>query len=320
MSAPSPFLPGTNIQFAWDSTSLGYFKNCAWLYKTFMIDGWVTRDESIHLRFGIEYHKTLEDFDRFRAQGLNHEDALRRTIRGAIERTIGWDPDPSTKAGKYKNRWSLVRSCVGYIDKFRADAAKTHILANGAPAVELSFKFELDWGPLDHIQSSSEQRRFYVLSGHLDRVVRLGEDLYVMDRKTTTSALGSYYFTQFDMSGQMTQYTLAGQVVINSPIKGVIIDACQLALEKPDGFERRITHRTPARLTEWLADLKVWLDVARHYAEEDVWPRNEQSCDKYGGCVMLEVCKAAPHIRGAILKSKYIQLPKEERWNPLKPR
>jgi hypothetical protein len=31
--AVSPFLPGTKIQFAWDSTSLGMLKTCPRLYQ-----------------------------------------------------------------------------------------------------------------------------------------------------------------------------------------------------------------------------------------------------------------------------------------------
>src|SRR4029077_16909070 len=73
---PSPFIQGTNIQYAWDSTSIGYLKTCPRLYQYIMIEGWTGRGESIHLRFGIEYHKALEEYDRSRANGTTHEDAL----------------------------------------------------------------------------------------------------------------------------------------------------------------------------------------------------------------------------------------------------
>ena len=60
----SPFLPGTNIQYAWDSTSLGMLKTCPRLYQYTMIDGWSAKDENVHLRFGQEYHSALEEYDR----------------------------------------------------------------------------------------------------------------------------------------------------------------------------------------------------------------------------------------------------------------
>ena len=68
--ARSPFLPGTNIQYAWDSTSLGLLKTCPRKYQYEMIEGWGTRDESIHLRFGIEYHTALQDYAISRAKGV----------------------------------------------------------------------------------------------------------------------------------------------------------------------------------------------------------------------------------------------------------
>ena len=71
----SPFLPGTNIQYAYDSTSLGLLKTCPRLYQYTMIDGYVAKGESIHLRFGIEYHQALQDYDIARAEGIDHEDA-----------------------------------------------------------------------------------------------------------------------------------------------------------------------------------------------------------------------------------------------------
>ena len=44
---------------------------------------------------------------------------------------------------------------VDYLIIFVDDPAQTHIMSNGKPAVELSFRFELDFGPnSDHPYSS----------------------------------------------------------------------------------------------------------------------------------------------------------------------
>ncbi|MFA6159423.1 MAG: hypothetical protein WC763_07395, partial [Candidatus Paceibacterota bacterium] len=83
---PSPFLPGTNIQYAFDSTSLGYLKTCPRLYQYLMIEGWGSLDESVHLRFGIEYHQALQEYDIARAQGSNHPDATRLALHDLLKR------------------------------------------------------------------------------------------------------------------------------------------------------------------------------------------------------------------------------------------
>src|SRR5690348_13105605 len=114
--AQSPFLPNTNIQFAWDSTSLGLFKTCPRLYQYTMIEGWASAAESIHLRFGQEYHAALQDYEIARAGGASHEAAIHASVSALFARIYDWDVDTTTKAGKYKNRTSLVGLVVDYLD------------------------------------------------------------------------------------------------------------------------------------------------------------------------------------------------------------
>src|SRR6266404_5490773 len=200
----SPFLPGTNIQFAWDSTCLGYIKQCPRLYQYTIIDGWSPKDESVHLRFGGEYHQAIQEYDIERANGTSHEDAIRSAVRDLLIRTADWYVDEETKAGNYKNRRTLIQLCVDYFDFFADDPAQTFILENGKPAVELSFKFELDWGPKFEGMEDQQVTQPYLLCGHLDRVVTFSDHLFVLDHKTTTTAPGPYFFNQFEPNNQMT--------------------------------------------------------------------------------------------------------------------
>lgn len=333
----SPFLPGTKIQYAWDSTSLGYLKTCPRLYQYIMLDGWSGKGESIHLRFGQHYHSALENYDKRRAEGLDHEEALYDTVQALLADTWDsetgrpWTVDETTKAGKYKNRHSLVRSVIYYLDDHRDDPAKVYILDGGKPAVELSFRFELEWGPnytrrvtvetdigpMDGIEESEPQP--YLLCGHLDKVVDFNGALFDMDHKTTTTTPGDYYFDGFNPNNQMTLYTLAAKVILAAPIKGVIINACQLLVDDTK-FKRGFTHRTSGQLEEWTHDLRYWFAQAEHYAANEYWPMNDTSCDKFGGCKFREVCSKDPQVREVYLKSNFDKLPLEERWNPLKPR
>lgn len=310
--ALSPFLEGTQIQIAWDSTSLGWLKVCPQLYKYQMIDGWVPPEESVHLRFGQEYHQALQNYDVLVAQGCGHDAALHEVVRELLERTADYNPDPETRAGKYKSREALVRTVIWYLDEHRDDPARVLIMADGRPAVELSFQFELDWGPFGYESP-------YTLCGHLDKIVDYNGSLFIMDHKTTTTTPGSYYFDQFEPNNQMTLYTLASQIIVNSPVKGVIINVAQLLTES-SRFVRGITYRTPDQTDEWTRDLEFWLSIAQGYAEQNYWPKNDTACDKYGGCRFREVCSKSPKVREQFLKSHFTQLALADRWNPLKPR
>ncbi len=323
----SHFLPGTSIIYAWSSTSLGLLKECPRKFQYTAIDGWTGRDESIHLRFGNEYHWALQDYAVSRAKGVKHEDAIHDTVRALHNRVWDWVVDRNSRAGKYKNRESILGLVIDYLDHFVDDPADTFILESGEPAVEVSFKFELDWGPQasqpslsqamdeatrnryldvgDEVKVDISNRQPYLLCGHLDRVVSFNSDLYVMDRKTSISTIGTYYMDQWSPSNQMTLYTLAGNIILKSPVRGVIIDAAQPLLEKPNAFARGFTYRTPDQLQEWMDDLRFWLGQAEAFATANYWPQNDTSCMKYGGCPFKEVCSKSPAVRETYLAATF---------------
>jgi hypothetical protein len=361
-TAPSPFLPGTKIQFAWDSTSLGWFKECPRLYQYFMIEGWSPKGEHVHLKFGGLYHSALEHYDMARALGHNHEEALNLIVHQTLIDT--WEHDlkcvnghdrceggafegcpycekvggkPWVSEHETKTRETLIRSIIWYLEQFGVtDPAETVILADGKPAVELSFRMELDWGPSAIPQSIQDQERGfqrglgrdedeisvdeknkqpYLLCGHLDRVANYAGGTYVFDRKTTGSALGSNYFDQYDPDNQMSLYSLAAQVIYKTPAKGVVIDAAQVMVGFTR-FGRGFTYRTPAQTAEWLNDVKHWFRLAEEYATEGYWPMNDKSCHKYGGCMFRKVCSKSPEVRQRFLESDF----DKRSWNPLEVR
>ncbi len=335
---PSPFLPDTQVQYAIDSTSLGYFKRCPRLYQYAIIERWRARGESLDLRFGLEFHQAMQDYAKSRAAGIPHDDSVFDVINELGFRTDDWRPTEDThgKKAKYKNREFLIRSVIWYLDDHAEDSVQTYIKADGAPAVELNFKFELDWGPIQgtnnlamRINTEEELERTgygttvvanqpYVLCGHIDRVVTYAGELFVNDYKTTTRTLSPSFFNQFEPDNQMTIYTLAGKVVLSAPIKGVLIDGVQIGIEvETNRSVRSFTYRTQDQLDEWLLDLRYWLGLMEQYAIQDYWPQNDTSCDKYGGCMFRKICSKSPGVREAFLKSDFEKGPQ---WNPLIPR
>lgn len=318
----SPFLPGTKIQYAYDSTSLGLLKTCPRLYEYTMIQGWVPKDESIHLTFGIHYHSALQYYDVVRAEGMKHEDAIHETIRVTLKSMDGWEVDRTSKTGKYKNPNTLISLVVDYLDHYEDDPAETYIKSDGTAAVELSFRFELDWGPEAGFANddSVNPSQPYLLSGHLDRVINFNDNLFVLDHKTTTTTLSDYYFNQYEPNNQMTLYSLAGHTVLDAPIKGVCISGAQIMLDSPNRFVRRFTYRTADQLDEWLLDLRFHLANAEHYATVEHWPMNDTACDKFGGCKFRGICSKSPQVREMFLKTDFIKLEEDQKWNPLRSR
>lgn len=304
----SPFIPGTEVQWAWDSTSIGWMMECWRKYYYAMVKGYRSKAESVHLKYGILYHKGLELFDKYKAEGSSFDDAQARMVQWILDAT--WEEGkPWETDHDKKNRESLVRSVIWYTEHYKNDPAQTVILADGSPAVELTFQLRLGY-------SVPDTNQYYVISGHTDRLVSLQEDLYISDRKTTGSALSSYYFSQYKPDAQMTIYTLAGKIVHKQPIKGVLIDAAQI-LVGSTAFQRGLTYRTDEELEEFLTELETyWFPQARERALSGNWPHNPKACHRYEGCQFREVCSMSPSVRRIRLASDFI----EHKWNPLEAR
>lgn len=308
LKAFSKETPG--LQLAWDSTSLGALKTCPQFYLYTIVEGWQPRSTSVHLTFGIHYHKAIEIYDHKKSEGLSHDDALDTALAYCLEATVDrlpngkWKPwfsdDPN------KNRFTLVRSVVWYLEQFTDDAATTIQMANGKPAVELSFRFEID------VELEGNKA---LLCGHLDRLVEFSGQLWVMDHKTTRYTLDQRYFDSFNPDNQMSLYSLASQVVFNQPVRGVIIDGAQI-LATLSRFQRGFTHRSKPGLSEWLEDASYFIKSAEGYVSHNFWPKNDKACGMYGGCAFRQVCSSAPKIREALLQASF----QRRVWDPLEVR
>jgi len=308
--APSPFIPETNIQFAVDSTSLDSAFRCARLYQYVIIEGYRPKHENIHLRFGIEFHTCMADYEACRIAGENHNDAVFDTIRALLFRLEDFWPDPDTKAGKYKSRLHLIMAVIKYLDEHQDDPAETLMLKNGKPAVELSFRVELGM--------DAAPGQPYILCGHIDKLVKFQGYVFGKDYKTTTYTPTDHYWKQYDYpDNQMTIYTIATRIILPEPAKGMMIESIQNFVEDPPRITRGLTYRTEDQLDEWILTLECKLIEMRKWSEDNYWPMNPTACDKYGGCPFRPVCNVPPSMRDAVLETEY---EKGERWNPLKPR
>lgn len=305
--APRPFSEVTpNFQLVWDSTSLGWFKTCPRYYYYQMILGYAPKSKSIHLTFGGWYASGVELYAKARAEGQDHNDAVLAMVKWAMGVTGTRDEagvfTPWESGDQFKNRYTLIRSLVWNVDDREHSPWRTVILANGKPAVELSFKFE----------AFTVGDETIYLSGHMDEVVENDGRTWVKDDKTTKGAVDANYFRHWTPNNQMSLYSIAGKVILNRPVSGVLVRATQIQV----GFNRFNTQQVPRPepiLTEWLADAKYWIERARECAINNHWPMNDTACTNYMGCAFQRVCSVSPSHRKAWLAEDFVKFT----WNPL---
>jgi len=302
------------VQFAWDSTSLKLAETCLRKYQLKMIFGWQPERKSVHLLFGGWYATALESYYKYTADGMSQDEALIEVVSEALVETWEFELDeagePISDTGSpwqsdhnTKTRENLIRTIVWYIDQFgEDDSCQTVILSNGQPAVEHSFRLEADNG--------------IILCGHLDRLVEYGKHEYIQDQKTTQSTITSRYFDGYNPDSQMSMYTFAGKSIFGLPIKGVMIDAAQIAVGFTR-FERGFTFRTDDQLNEWYDHSMYHIERAREATRNNEFPLNPSSCSQYGGCEFRHICSKAPSVREQFLKGDFV---KGKRWDPMEPR
>lgn len=313
------------VQFVWDSTSLKLAEECPRKYKYIMIDGWQAPGRSVHLDFGAWYATALEHYHKLRAEGCPYDDAVCAVIHEAlvsswVYETEEYQPEPDLSPGvvnfasatriipgtgspwdsghNLKTRETLIRTIIWYLDQFQDDSMSTVILADGKPAVELSFLIPIS----DDL----------FLSGHMDRLVEYSGDIFVTDNKTTGSTISAKYFDGWNPDIQMSMYTFAGKMIYKMPISGVVIDAAQIAVGFTR-FERGFTFRSTEQLDEWYDQVQYLIQETQAYTKEDYFPMRTSACGNYGGCPFRDVCSRSPSVRDNFLRAKFIQGPT---WDP----
>lgn len=308
----SQFLP--TLQIYMDASSLNEFKTCPRKYYYSIVLGRQPTEESVHLTFGTLLHSAVELYHKtryFKEEIRGHDESLRLVVRWLMNAT--WDRQhnrPWTSDDKYKNRFTLVRTVIWYLDQHQDDVLITAMLKDGRPAVELPFSY-----PAGYVAFTGEE---FMMCGKMDRIVIYKPDsnYYISDVKTTKSTINEWYFRKFTPDNQVSTYSIAGSVVFGIPVQGLIIDAAQVAIEF-SRFERGLVERSTAQLTEWQEGLGYWLMSLNHCAETNTWPMNDSACDKYGGCPFRPVCaQSNPSAAARVLEGAY----RERTWDPLKNR
>ena len=309
------------LQLGIDSTSLGAFKKCPRYYQLAVLEGWEPKAPDgwpehfrpqVDLQFGIWMHEGREGYEGFRSMGLEHEEALERTLDWAMLAT--WDAAsgrPWNSGDGIKNRFTLVRTLAWYLDRYQDDPAKTVVLASGAPAVEHSFRFPS--GFRSHLTGED-----FLLCGHLDKVVEFQDNFWLNDLKTTRSQLGRWWVESFTPDNQFSLYIFAGQVVFPFKVQGLMLDGVQV-LASGARFERYPIKRGRVELEEWHSGLGWWLEQLEHAVERLVergldFPMNEKACWR---CDFRQICsKPSPGSRKGELERGF----RRRQWDPLKAR
>lgn len=293
------------LQTRVNASSLEIAKQCGRKYQYRIVEGRESRREKVDTEFGTLVHHGLELYDRSRLAGQGHDEAVETVVAWALAST--WDhvlARPKVFDHPQKNRESLIRVLVWYCDRFpKENDLELLVLADGTAALELTFEFDSGYA----YQMTDERITFV---GKLDKMVKFNSQTYIKDRKTTKNELNAKYFANYSPNGQVSHYTLAGQIAFGEDVKGLIIEGIQIGTTFAR-FRRAKIDRPKAVLDEWLRDQGEYLARIERWAEAGYWPQNDAACALYGGCEFRAICAMTPASRETWLRKDWTGGPAE---------
>lgn len=289
-------------QMTWDASSLDNLHRCPRYYKYSVLDGY-RRGMATTTNFGTAYHNSIEEYDRQLLQG-SWEFAQRAAVRAAFKNGQGLPTHAERgdkKEGDDNGRTgeALMRAVVWYTEQFKNDPLKTAQLPDGTAGLEVRFEVPI---------SGTEFR----LSGRIDKLAYMDDELYIVERKTTAQALGPRYFGNYSPNTQVTTYIWALRNFLGLPIQGVIVEAMQTAVNF-SRYGRAIQRRTEAQLEEYEQAMRYHIAEADRFQREGFWPMNESACGNYGGCTFRDVCARPPAQRPDWLAADFVVRPHPSR-------
>lgn len=89
----------------------------------------------------------------------------------------------------------------------------------------------------------------------------------------------------------------------------------QKTLKPAERFQRYILTIDKTRITEWIKNSIYWTLQYAQYQEDDFYPMNLTSCDKYSGCIFHRVCESDPGSRDWKIERDFTTV---EKWDVAK--
>ncbi|MDE2105428.1 MAG: PD-(D/E)XK nuclease family protein [Patescibacteria group bacterium] len=300
---------------------------CPWkAYAAFEL-GRRSAEESAALRFGKHIHTALAYRNRmqfFKGVDVDVEEKQMQLLTNRFTTT------PMENEGwRNLNTASLLIRVYNRSPEFNNP---THRYAThpktGLPLVEQPFM-------VDTGVTIRGRRLLYI--GRIDRVVFIGEHLYIRDYKTT-SMLGDNTWAEAQMSEQLRGYCWVVKNFLGMTPMGYCYDVLAVRESAANAewdpllevvrmparskavpitldTQKFFTNEPPGQLEEWFDNMCSQVETFLWHFDNNKFPRHHKHCrHQYGLCEYFKVCELPEHSRMDCLQSSMF---KNNEWSPL---
>ncbi len=279
--------------YAFDSTILNTLQNCGRKVKMEFIDNWRPSEKAEALEKGDLLHQMFATYYRGKKNGrtkgdIEHATLIAEAVAKAREASIPM----SLSAAAVEEDIKQFKENIIY---WQRDGWKVL-------EVEQSFSKVLYERP-----DTSEREGIRILyEGIIDLIVEhpSPHGIYIVDHKSASRKANPN-----KLSNQFMGYCWCldmNQIIINKI-------GFQKTLPAAERFQRLFISYERELLKEWVQQAVYWAHVLVGYIDNNYFPPNFTSCDKYSGCIFQQVCGTIPQVRDFKLQSFYYQ---GEPWSP----
>jgi hypothetical protein len=247
-----------------DNFALEQFETCPRKYFLRVVKGYVPRTTNAAIAFGVQFHEGLAAWYR--------SGSPKEALQAIAEK---WTHDVPPDDHRTLNR--CLETFAAYVREYPREAFRV-VGAPSAPLVEVGFTLDTGLG--------------FSYGGIMDAVIARGDEVFVMDHKTT-SQLGEQYFQQYKPNNQISGYVWGATCLTGKTVNGALINAIGV-LKSENKFRRGFITRSPQDINDWLCDVAEVVEDIRRAFTMGFWRKRTTGCvTRYGRCMYHDVCALA---------------------------
>lgn len=287
-----------------DATKLSALLKCEKSFQYKHQEVISSKEKADALSFGIAAHEVLDVWNRRPQVGTASDSLLSEQLGEIVAYSLAVAADNELQLCKDKRRQpeSLLHLITGYAETYRNPTDTTDYytaeLSDGTPCAELHFAIP---SPYD---------KTVVFTGYIDRIIENSlKQRYVLDYKSTVTALGSWWADGFQSGPQMNLYQWAGSQLLGEKLSGVMVHGMQMLTTGT-----RFSHQ-PVMNSHRLADemIREYTTIVQRYRKQGESLRNRAGCTSPFKCEFFDLCMSVGKTRNIVKKNNFQPA---ELWSP----
>ena len=273
-----------------------------------------SKEEKPALTYGSAIHEALYHWYNRDGEDVSLKAFIKRCRVPGANIDLELDAAKGSKQ-RYSIQWGIYLLQKYFEENpVEADPFETVTDSDGKPYLEIGFAVNAGEG---------------IFVGKIDRIARYKEtgDLYIIDHKTTRSALNQWYWTQFNPNNQFTSYMWGVSELLGEMPVGCVINAVRVyqfaTMKAGETLKEKVFARSWIKPTfeqvqdrakeirETIIDLKA----ARTRGINAFYKNAPAACTMWGGCSFLPICSSrTADVAQLIAAGSY----KTKHWFPYK--